>query len=219
MWVFSFSVLLFFFFLLKFLVFVDSFLVYFAFEWTKFLLRPLHLVRYTVKLARANLLAMAAGKVFRWWNYLRMRAKISAGNDCLRFPQVTGGNLTAPEGYLHEAFIVRVTADFIESKNAFFYPVPNNLTKVTICCLWSQWKNLPNRFCSEKDDRSLLAAQCVIQNITARWKFLRYRQKDRKLAVVSFSLFSHLSSEGKKSSKSNIRFSISLETQCTLDEM
>ena len=33
-----------------------------------------------------------------------MQAKISAGNDCLRFLRVTGGNLPAPAGKLGEAF-------------------------------------------------------------------------------------------------------------------
>ena len=35
--------------------------------------------KYTVKLARANLLAMAAGKLFRKLIYLRMQTKTSAG--------------------------------------------------------------------------------------------------------------------------------------------
>ena len=67
---------------------------------------------HTVQLARAKLPAMAAGKLFRRRNYLRMQAKTSACNDCLRFPQVTGGDLPAPAGNLREAFIVSVRADF-----------------------------------------------------------------------------------------------------------
>ena len=51
---------------------------------------------YTVKLARANLPAMAAG------------------NDCLRFPRVIGGNLPAPAGNLRGAFIDRVVGDFFK---------------------------------------------------------------------------------------------------------
>ena len=93
---------------------------------------------YTVKLARANLPAMAAGILFRRWNYPQMQAKISAGNDCLRFPQVTGGNLPAPAGNLREAIIVRVRVDFLKPRDVSFYPVPNILTEVTTCCLWSQ---------------------------------------------------------------------------------
>ena len=38
--------------------------------------------------------------------------KNSTGNDCLRFPQVTGGNLLAPAGILPQTFIVRVRTDF-----------------------------------------------------------------------------------------------------------
>ena len=41
-----------------------------------------------------------------------MQAQIFAGNDYLRFPQVTGGNLPAPAGNLREAFIDLVRADF-----------------------------------------------------------------------------------------------------------
>ena len=56
--------------------------------------------------------AMAAGNLFRRQSYPRMQAKISAGNDCLRFPQLTGGNLIAAAGILVKAFIVRVRAIF-----------------------------------------------------------------------------------------------------------
>ena len=100
---------------------------------------------------KTKLPATAAGKVFRKQNYLRMQAKISAGNDCLRFPRVTGGNLTAPAGNLRETFIVRVRADFFEPRDVSFYPVPNTLTKVATCCLWSQWYTLQTWFCSRKD--------------------------------------------------------------------
>ena len=65
-----------------------------------------------------------------------MQAKISAGTDCLRFLRVTGGNLSAPAGNSHEVFIVRVRADFFKPRDVYFYPVPNTLTKVTICFLW-----------------------------------------------------------------------------------
>ena len=76
---------------------------------------------FTVKLARAKLPAKAAG------------------NDCLRFLRVTGGNLPAPACNSHEVFIIRVRADFFKPRDVSFYPVPNTLTKVTICFLWSQW--------------------------------------------------------------------------------
>ena len=78
-----------------------------------------------------------------------MQAKISAGTDCLRFLRVTGGNLPAPAGNSHEVFISRVRADFFKPQDVSFYPVPNTLTKVTICCLESQWWTLQNWFCSK----------------------------------------------------------------------
>ena len=60
-------------------------------------------------------------------------SKISAGTDCLRFLRVTGRNLPAPAGNSDEVFIVRVRA--FKPRDVSFYPVPNTLTKVTICCL------------------------------------------------------------------------------------
>ena len=78
-----------------------------------------------------------------------MQAKISAGTDCLRFLRVTGGNLPAPAGNSLEVFIVRVRADFFKPRDVSFYPVGNTLTKVTICCLWSQWWTLQIWFCSK----------------------------------------------------------------------
>ena len=83
------------------------------------------IARYTVKLARAKLPAMAAGKDFRRWNYLQMQAKFSAGNDCLRFRQVTGGNLPAPAGNLTEAFKVLVRIGF---SNLGTFPFTQYLT-------------------------------------------------------------------------------------------
>ena len=92
---------------------------------------------------------MAAGELFRGWKYLRMPAKISASNDCLRFLRVTGGNLPAPAGNSHEVFIIRVRADFFKPRDVSFYPVPNTLTKVTICFLWNQWWNFQIWICSK----------------------------------------------------------------------
>ena len=77
-------------------------------------------VVHTVKLARAKILATAPRIMFRRQKEPRIRAKISAGNDCLRFPQVTGGKLAAPAGTLGETFIVRVRADFSKSKDNLF---------------------------------------------------------------------------------------------------
>ena len=78
-----------------------------------------------------------------------MQAKISTGNDCLRFLRVTGGNLPAPAGNSYEVFIVRVRVDFFKPRDFSFYPVPNTLTKVTICCLWNQWWTIQIWFCSK----------------------------------------------------------------------
>ena len=94
---------------------------------------------FAVKLARAKLPAMAAGILFRRQNYPRMQAKISKGTDCLRFPRVIGGNIPAPAGNLHEAFIFRVRADLFKPRDVSFYPVSNNWTKIITSCLWSQW--------------------------------------------------------------------------------
>ena len=77
-------------------------------------------LQFTVKVARAKLPAMAAGILLHRQNYPRMQAKISAGNDCLQFPQVTGGNLPAPAGNLGEAFIVRVRPDFLKPRDVSF---------------------------------------------------------------------------------------------------
>ena len=61
--------------------------------------------------------------------------KVYAGNDCLRFPQVTLGNLPAPVGNLPEAFIVCVSADFLKPRENSSYPVGNTLTEGSTCCL------------------------------------------------------------------------------------
>ena len=81
-----------------------------------------------------------------------MQAKISAGADCLRFLRVTGGNLPAPAGNSHEVFILRLRADFFKPRDVSFYPVLNSLTKVTICCLWSQPWTLQIWICSKNNE-------------------------------------------------------------------
>ena len=95
-------------------------------------------------MARAKLPAMAAGIMFRRQSYPRMQAKIYAGNDCLRFPQVTCENLPVPAGNLHEAFIVRVRTDFLKPRDSSFYPVPNTLTEVTLAAFEINGK--PSKF-------------------------------------------------------------------------
>ena len=95
-----------------------------------------------------------------------MQAKISAGNNCLGFLQVTGGNLPAPAGNLGEAFIVRVRADLLEPRDVSFYPVTNTLTEVTTCCLYVNGKPFKSDSVPNKMDFLILALQSVIQKIT-----------------------------------------------------
>ena len=92
-----------------------------------------------------------------------MQAKISAGNNCLRFLRVTGGNLPAPAGKSHEVFIVRVRADFFKSREVSFYPVPNTLTKVTIVSFEVNGEPFKIDFVPKTLKCSLLALQTVIQ--------------------------------------------------------
>ena len=147
-----------------------------------------------------------------------MQAKISAGNDCLRFPRVAGGNLPAPAGNSHEVFIVRVRADFFKPRDVSFYPVPNTLTKVNICCLWSQWWTHQIWICSKKSWTVPCWLFKPLSKKTARWKSLHYHQEGRELAVVTFSVFSLMLSEGNITSKSRSWSWIPLETQCVFDE-
>ena len=87
---------------------------------------------------------------------------MSAGNDCLRFPQVTGGNLPAPTGNLHEAFIIRVRADFIKPRDVSFHPEINNLTNATFAAFEINGKPFKSDSAPKKLDCSLLAVQSVI---------------------------------------------------------
>ena len=48
-----------------------------------------------------------------------MQTEISAGNDWLRFPQVTGGNLHALAGVLAAVCIVPFRADFFQTSGRF----------------------------------------------------------------------------------------------------
>ena len=150
-----------------------------------------------------------------------MQAKISAGTDCLRFPQVTGGNFPARAGKLGEAFIVPVKSTFFKrkgKKDVSFYPVLNTLTKVTTCRFWSQWWALQIWFCFKKVGLLLAGSSNRYPKKTARWKSHHYHQNDRELAVVTFSGFSLIPSEGKITSKSRSWSWIALETQCIFDE-
>ena len=141
-----------------------------------------------------------------------MQAKISAGTDCLRFPRVTGGNLPAPAGTSHEVFINRVRADFFKNRDNSSYPVPNTSTKVTICCLCSEWWTLQIWFCSKKSWTVPCWLFKSLSKKTARWKSFHYHQNDRELAVVTFLVITVIPSEGKITSKSRSWSWIALET-------
>ena len=150
-----------------------------------------------------------------------MQPKISAGNDCLRFPHVTGGKFPAPAGKLGEAFIVPVRSAFFKregEKDVSFYPVPNTLTTVTTCCFWSQWWTFQIWFCFKKVELFLAGSSNPYPKKTARWNSLHYHQNDRELAVVTFSVFSLIRSEGKITSRSRSWSWTALETQCIFDE-
>ena len=95
-----------------------------------------------------------------------MLAKISAGNDSLRFPQVTGGIFPSPAVKLGEAFIVPFKSAFFKKrreKDVPFYPVANTLTKVTTCCFEVNGEPFKFDFVSKKLICSLLALQSLIQ--------------------------------------------------------
>ena len=150
-----------------------------------------------------------------------MQAKFSTGNDCLRFPQVTGGNFPAPAGNFGEAFIVLVRSAFFEGKrerHVSFYPVPNTLTEVTYLLFLKSLVNPPNLILFQKS----WCVPCWLFNPlfkkTARWKSLHYHQNDRELAIVTFSVFSLIPSEGEITSKSGSWTWIALETQCIFDK-
>ena len=66
---------------------------------------------------------------------MQMQAKFSVGNDCLRSPQVTSGNLPERASNLREASTMRVRVDFFKASYISFHPVPTNLFKVNIYCL------------------------------------------------------------------------------------
>ena len=108
-----------------------------------------------------------------------MQASFSTGNDFLRFPQVTGGNLPAPAGNLREDFIVRVRVDFFKPRDIFFHPAPNNFTKITtkLILSWKIWTVhcWPFNPLSNKN--------------TAHRNILHYRQLDQEQDIVTFSLF------------------------------
>ena len=147
-----------------------------------------------------------------------MQAKISAGTDCLRFLRVTGGNLHAPAGNSHEVFIVRVRADFFKPRDVSFYPVPNTLTKVTICCLWSQWWTLQIWFCSKKVEVFLAGSSNRYPKKQLAEKVFTTIKMIGNWLFTLFLVFSLIPSEGKITSKSRKWFWMAIETRCIFDE-
>ena len=65
--------------------------------------------------------------------------KFSARNDCLQFLQVTSGSLPALARNSLEASIARAGVPLFRPRVASLYAVLINVTKVTNCCLWSEW--------------------------------------------------------------------------------
>ena len=62
--------------------------------------------------------------------------------------------MPAPAGNSREASIVRARVEFFKPRDVYLYPIPNSLNKATTCCLWSEWENLQNWYCSEKVEGS-----------------------------------------------------------------
>ena len=91
-----------------------------------------------------------------------MQANISAGNDCLQFPQVTGGNLPAPAGNLREDFIDPVRADF-QTCGWFLLSSIEQFDQCKHLRPLKSMLNPPKLILLQKMDCSLLALQSDIQ--------------------------------------------------------
>ena len=109
-------------------------------------------------------------KKWRVQNYLRwLQISCSVSENTRRCrqksPQVTCGNLPAPAGNLREAFIVRVRADFLKTRDASFYPVPMTFTGLTFAAFEVNGKPFKSDSVPKKLDCSLFAPQSVIQKI------------------------------------------------------
>ena len=126
-----------------------------------------------------------------------MQAKISTGNNYVRFPQVIGGYLPASASKLRNFFVVDVKRVFIKLRDVSFYPVSNSDENNHLLPLKSML-NLSKLILFQK----MWTVQCWLFNPlseknTASWQLLQKRKKDRKSTFVTFSLYSHLSSKGK----------------------
>ena len=145
-----------------------------------------------------------------------MQAKISASTDCLRFPRLTGGNLPAPADNSYEVFIVCIRADFFKPRDVFFYLVPNTLTKVTICCLWSQWWTLEIWFCSKKVGLFFAGSSNRYPKKQLAEKVFTTIKMIGNWLLSLFLVFSLIPRERKITSKSRSWSWIAFETQCIL---
>ena len=74
-------------------------------------------------------------------------------------------------GYLREAIIVRVRADFLKPRDTSFHPVPNTLTEVTIAAFEVNGKPSESDSVPKELDCSFLALQSVIQKKHLNEKF------------------------------------------------
>ena len=147
-----------------------------------------------------------------------MQAYISAGTDCLRFLRVTGGNLLAPADNSHEVFIVRVREHFFKPWDVSFHPVPNTLTRVTICCLWSQWWTLQIYFCSKSVEVFLAGSLNRYSKKQLAEKVITTIKTIGNCLLSLFLVFSLTLSEGEVTSKNKSWSWLALETQCIFDE-
>ena len=149
-----------------------------------------------------------------------MQAKISAGNDCLRFPQVTGGNFPAPAGKLGEAFIVPVRSAFFQGerrKARFLLSSSKHFDQSNHLLLLKSMVNPSNLILFQKSWNVPCWLFKPLNKKAARWKSHHYHQNDRELAIVTFLVFSLIPSEGEITSKSRSWSWIALELQCIFD--
>ena len=128
-----------------------------------------------------------------------MQAKISADNDCRRFPQVTFGKLPEPTGNFFEASFVRFRADMLEPMDAFFYPILNTLTEGTLDAFQINGKPFKFDYVPKKLDCSLLALQPVIKKRLLAEKIFTIAKKFEKWLLSLLTHFTIL--KGKNNVK------------------
>ena len=162
--------------------------------------------------------AMAAGKLFRRWNYLWLQAEISAGNDCLRFLQVLGRNiLLAPELNLLEALNERFKMDSSKLGTFLFIWSHANWPTEALAAFEVKDKTLKSDSYPIKLTCSLLVVHTVFQKrnkkvsgkCSSLWPI--WSKTDCRYSFT----FSHLWSEWKLSAKTKI----CLKVPCFLGDM